>query len=41
MPFSFFAVAYLNPHISINIVEFSGPPTLGRGDSEGGQQQTI
>jgi hypothetical protein len=41
MPFSFFAVAYLSPHISINIIEFSGPPTLGRGDSEGGQQPTI
>jgi hypothetical protein len=41
MPFSFFAVAYLSSRISINIVEFSGPPTLGRGDSDGGQQQTI
>jgi hypothetical protein len=39
--FCFFAVAYLSPHISINIVEFSGPPTLRRGDSGGGQQQTI
>ena len=29
MPFSFFAVAYLSPHISINIVEFSG---LGHSD---------
>jgi hypothetical protein len=28
MPLSFFAVAYLSPHISINIVELSGPPTL-------------
>ncbi len=35
MPFSFFAFAYLTPHISINIVEFSCPPALGRGTATG------